>query len=227
MKDYINRSCLRYYAFILLVLVLSLLIASTADNFIAIDLLENNQTLMLDYFYTNQIIVFIFNAVAFIYFLKSSYVSIQEPTVLSYILSGKESEAEIRKYLFYRALIPYLITTMMVSFVYVGCFKSLLPYFPGISFGLTQLIILTTMVVVSIIVMTLYFKTQRPLLISNTSNAFFYLFMFFSPGYYSIISKFKNPHGSVIVFSVFLVFMVAMIVLYIFEIKSNKKIDIC
>ncbi|MEG0727592.1 MAG: hypothetical protein RR422_08150, partial [Erysipelothrix sp.] len=89
MKNYINRSCLRYYAYILLVLLLSMLIASSSDNFIARDLLDNNQNKMLEYFYTNQVIVFIFNSLAYTYFLKSSYVAVLEPTVISYILSGK------------------------------------------------------------------------------------------------------------------------------------------
>ncbi|MEG0726284.1 MAG: hypothetical protein RR422_01470, partial [Erysipelothrix sp.] len=134
---------------------------------------------------------------------------------------------EIRKYLYYRALIPYLATTIIVSLIYVGCFNSLAQTYPTVSFGFNQLAVLVMMVVISIIVMTLYFKTQRPLLMSNYSDTLFYLIVIFSPAYYSVIDKFSLKSGNLIFFSAYLLFGVGMIFRYILEIKSNKKIDIC
>lgn len=227
MKKFVNRTSMGYYGLIILILFYTILVSGISLELDLMIMFGTSAEQVLEKFYMSQLIVFMMNSFAFVYLIGSVYHHTFTSTNLSFLLAGTETKEDIKKYLFKRALIPYLIITCIDILFFYSKFKKILWHYPDAVISSAQLMILLCIFCITIVSMLVYYKTDKIFRVSTETKVIQYVIFGFGFSYIPMTLNDISYSIRWIAFLLFVLIMIATNIMYYVEIKSNKKIDIC
>lgn len=227
MKKYINRSSMIFYVFIILLFLLDLVLVVTSYNQIYIPVLALEMESALSIFYTNQMILFLINGISLIYLVRVCYIDVLNPTSLSFLLSGKDSKDDIKKYLFKKSFILYILLMLPAVSISYGRFNLLLRQYPSAIHDSYKIGMLLLIMFLSVITMYYFYKTDRCLIVSNQMDTYWTMLLVFSSSIPILLVKLFETKAPYIIFVLSLIVLLASLIRSLHEIKTNKTYDIC